>query len=145
MLSLAVWLMYEVKDYVSPLVVSVILATAVVLVGLIAAPGREVYVKIYCRDTPINSQLIDRINKVVGPYVPPWWYSGILGTLIPFGRDLPLEYDREIVVNENNSSFAVDWLPRQPYNEPLSNKTKRIIIFMPGLGLSSQHVSLLLR
>jgi predicted alpha/beta-fold hydrolase len=91
-----------------------------------------------CAETKLNTKIIDSIREI-GLYCPPWWYSKHLGTLIPFGRDLKLQYEREILVHPDNSEFAADWYPRKPSSEKQGDVPFHICLFVPGLGLSSNN------
>ena len=88
----------------------------------------------------LNNIVVTRIKHSVGSYQPPLWYSPHLGTLVPFGRDLPMVYHREIMSN-TDGSFAVDWFPLKPLATAEGTTPIKIILFFPGLGLSSKNVS----
>jgi hypothetical protein len=127
------------------LVVCAVLATSIaVLIVDNPYSYKNVYMKVYYKPTGPNEEFINRVRNNVGLYVPPWWYSAVLGILIPFGRDLPVRYEREIHYVDNDATFAVDWFPKKPVNveRPAVHK---IIVFLPGLGLTSQNVCAIAR
>ena len=98
----------------------------------------KVYVKLFHQDSSFNRSIAEVLRVNVGPYSPPWWYSSVLGTLIPFGRNLNLRYERQIFEHENGATFVVDWFPQKLTSADIK---PRIIVFLPGLGLSSRNVS----
>jgi hypothetical protein len=69
------------------------------------------------------------------------WYSSHLGSIIPFGENIALKYQREIKTNHDGTQFAVDWYPSKPtYQESKSSDVPvKICVFIPGLGLSSNN------
>ena len=95
-------------------------------------------------------------------------YIYISGTIIPFGYDAPIQYERELKVCHKRQHY-VDWYPQRPHHlnrktiattgstssHPLTatstttsssnsgnnnTDTLKVILFLPGLGLSSKNV-----
>lgn len=90
-------------------------------------------------ETLLNSEVRKRLEAEVGDYIPPWWYSNHLGTTIAFGADPLLKYESE-VFETDHTRFKVDWFPYKPVYDRKSSEVPKIIIFLPGLGLSSKNV-----
>jgi hypothetical protein len=116
--------------------VSLFIISAAVLYSLERGWRKDVYLKVFCEPTTTNVRFINNVRSRVGMYIPPWWYSSIIGTVVPFGQDLALEYDRQIYHTDDDATFAVDWYPSKPHG----GTGKNVIVLMPGLGLSSQNV-----
>ena len=98
---------------------------------------------IVCQNSPFNMKVASALRDNVGDYQPPWWYNRHFGTMIPFGYNPNLTYEREIFTVED-ACFAVDWFPRKPVQQTSSSTALKICVFYPGLGLGSQNVRLLL-
>jgi hypothetical protein len=117
-----------------------VIILALIFLLLLFAPipsRRKNLISFYSTKTIFNESARSRILESVGPYIPPWWYSSILGTIFAFGHDSPIDYFREVVVHDK-SSFVVDWFPNKPQS---SNGIEiKVILFNPGLGLSSKNV-----
>lgn len=96
---------------------------------------------ILCENTKLNIRVSTRLKEKIGDYQPPWWYNRHFGTMIPFGYNPDITYEREIFTVED-ACFAVDWFPKKP--DALLDKTDeeriKICVFYPGLGLGSQNV-----
>lgn len=84
----------------------------------------------------LNSRIKSRILSFAGSYSPPWWYSPHLGTLVAFGQDLVVDYESHIVETVD-AAFRVDWFPERPTS---AEESFKIVMFFPGLGLSSKNV-----
>ena len=66
------------------------------------------------------------------------WYNSHLGTLFPFGEDCAVRYERVVVPTSNCSDeINLDFYPCQP----LKTTRVNLIVFFPGLGLTSINVS----
>ncbi len=134
--------------------------------------------------TPFNEHAVNQLKTNVGHYHPPYWYSPILGTIIPFGYDTPIVYERELKSCKIRQHY-VDWYPYRPLsasasktfmktlknsrissgnvdpfcnsnnhhhhlndgedtnnanNNAANNNNLKIVLFLPGLGLSSNNV-----
>lgn len=85
----------------------------------------------------LSVEIIKKIEVNVGSYKVPWWYSADLGTIFAFGVDKELKYERELF-STADADFAVDWFPNKP--SAAQHNVKGIIVFLPGLGLSSKNV-----
>lgn len=94
---------------------------------------------IVCQNSPFNIKVASALRDNIGDYQPPWWYNRHFGTMIPFGYNPNLTYEREIFTVED-ACFAVDWFPRKPVQQTSSSKAFKICVFYPGLGLGSQNV-----
>jgi len=104
---------------------------------------------IACQQTKRNKNIITRLRRI-GDYIPPTWYSADIGTLIAFGHDMKLQYEREIYTTDD-AVFAVDWYPSKPTttkeintatdqsSSSSSGVSHKIILFLPGLGLHSRN------
>ena len=100
-----------------------------------------------------NNRIVKAIKTYAGEYSPPFWYNAHLGTLIPFGHDPILKFQREIFTNnEIDGQFAVDWYPKKPKfgskcnicvflpgNSKFLSNNFFITLYLIGLGLSSKH------
>lgn len=97
--------------------------------------------------TKRNEEIVHNILHHVGHYLPPWWYSSHLGTLVAFGYDPQLVYESEMVKSlYDEDSFQLSWYPRKPTAISKSTTTTpttkyNIIVYFPGLGLTSRSVS----
>lgn len=96
---------------------------------------------IVCQKSAFNQRVTSALQDKIGDYKPPWWYNRHFGTMIPFGYNPNITYEREIFT-EDDACFAVDWFPRKPYQQSGSGRTIKICVFYPGLGLGSQNVRL---
>lgn len=107
---------------------------------------------IACKETKRNKTIISRLRRL-GDYIPPTWYSADIGTLLAFGIDLKLKYEREMI-DADDAVFALDWYPYKPIIKDTSNSSDqsstssssqpssiphKIIVFLPGLGLHSRN------
>lgn len=91
------------------------------------------------RETKLNKAIVNALQSNVPEYNYPWWYNSHLGSIIPFGHDPDLQYERQIFTNYDESCFAVDWYPHKPPTTLTScNEALKICLFLPGLGLSSR-------
>ena len=82
-----------------------------------------------------NQAIVDQLRTKVGDYVPPeGWYNPHVGTTVALGRDLAMQYERQVLDDE----AVIDWYPRRP---PPSNgspgKAIKVVLVFPGLGLMS--------
>ena len=103
----------------------------------------KVKLDIFCQPSTFNLSAKNRIETNVGPYQPPFWYSPLLGTMVPFGHDPTVSYERELF-SDPNVQFVVDWFPqRPPASSSELNSNVNVIFFFPGLGLTSNNVSFL--
>lgn len=91
-----------------------------------------------CANTPFNHRFKHFLLHQVGDFKSPWWYSPHLGTIIPFGHDHSLQFEREILHHDNGACFAVDWFPRKPSLSEDKGDIK-VCIFLPCLGGHSDH------
>jgi hypothetical protein len=98
---------------------------------------RELF--IVCQDSHFNLKVASSLSLKIGDYEPPWWYNRHFGTMIPFGYNPAITYEREIFTEED-ACFAVDWFPRKPDLDSTLGRTIKICVFYPGLGLGSQNV-----
>jgi hypothetical protein len=98
---------------------------------------RELF--IVCQDSRFNLKVASSLSLKIGDYEPPWWYNRHFGTMIPFGYNPAITYEREIFTEED-ACFAVDWFPRKPDLDSTLGRTIKICVFYPGLGLGSQNV-----
>lgn len=55
----------------------------------------------------INETVAKTIQDSVGDYLPPWWYSAHLGTMISFGHDLELPYETEMIKSQDGGHFQI--------------------------------------
>jgi hypothetical protein len=94
---------------------------------------------IVCQNSAFNQRVTSALRDKIGDYKPPWWYNRHFGTMIPFGYNPNITYEREIFT-EDDACFAVDWFPRKPYQQSAPGRTTKICVFYPGLGLGSQNV-----
>lgn len=100
---------------------------------------RELF--IVCQDSHFNLKVASSLSLKIGDYEPPWWYNRHFGTMIPFGYNPAITYEREIFTEED-ACFAVDWFPRKPDLDSTLGRTIKICVFYPGLGLGSQNVTM---
>ena len=98
---------------------------------------RDLY--IVCQKSAFNLKVASSLRDKIGDYEPPWWYNRHFGTMIPFGYNPNITYEREIFTVDD-ACFAVDWFPRKPNQQLMAGKTIKICVFYPGLGLGSQNV-----
>ena len=98
---------------------------------------RDLY--IVCQNSSFNLKVASNLRDKIGDYVPPWWYNRHFGTMIPFGYNPNITYEREIFTEED-ACFAVDWFPMKPDKLYIAGRTIKICVFYPGLGLGSQNV-----
>lgn len=102
--------------------------------------------------TEFNVQAVNKLMTQVGHYRPPWWYSANLGTIFAIGRNNDCRYDEEVLEAVDGGRFVVSWYPRRPYNSYAFSTTqtpedsdgterKKIVFYVPGLGLSAHSVS----
>ena len=98
---------------------------------------RDLY--IVCQNSAFNLKVASSLRDKIGDYQPPWWYNRHFGTMIPFGYNPNITYEREIFTEED-ACFAVDWFPRKPDQHLVAGRPVKICVFYPGLGLGSQNV-----
>lgn len=138
----ALFLLYDIFGSYSISLVAFAVSLIVLIAALKTKKGfGNYFVNMYFKETPVNKRIVDQITNNVGPFIPPWWYSPALGTIVPFGRSLNLDYQREVMRDHKKSSFAVDWYPYTC--DEFKDSVDKLIVFLPGLGLSSQSVSLI--
>jgi hypothetical protein len=88
----------------------------------------------------INEIVAKSIQDAVGDYLPPWWYSAHLGTMISFGHDLELAYETEMIKSQDGGHFQISWYPSKP-SQNSGQLERKIIVFFPGLSLTAKSVS----
>mmetsp|Transcript_15210 Transcript_15210/g.14617 ORF Transcript_15210/g.14617 Transcript_15210/m.14617 type:complete len:430 (-) Transcript_15210:701-1990(-) len=120
-------------DWIFQISVLSFFISCIFTVQMFARKGRDLY--IVCQNSSINQKVAECLRSKIGDYKPPWWYNRHFGTLIPFGFNPNLTYEREIFT-EKDACFAVDWFPRKPDSQ--LGRVK-ICVFYPGLGLGSQN------
>jgi len=97
---------------------------------------------LHASETKTNKRAMERIQNNAGDYNPPWWYSPDLGTLSAFGHDPKLKYETEIIERIEDGlpvSYSIDWWPCKPPPSSSSSSSMRIIVFVPGLGLTARN------
>eukprot|EP01040_Poterioochromonas_malhamensis_P013271 gene13271-14576_t len=106
----------------------------------VTAPENEELTSFCYKHTALNAKIVENILRGVGHYLPPWWYSSHLGTLVAFGYDPQLQYETEIVKSANDDDcFSLSWYPSRPSNKSVvSGSVEDVLLFFPGLGLSSR-------
>ena len=93
-----------------------------------------------CAETEFNLKFKTILVQQIGDYQSPWWYSPHLGTMIPFGVDHSLSFEREILYHEDGACNAIDWYPcKPPTSHAPQNDAKKICLFLPCLGGNSDH------
>ena len=97
----------------------------------------------YSKDSKACRKVVESIQRHVGDYVPPDWYSPHIGTTVPLGSDLPMQYERHVVHESSTELVCVDWYPCKPKATHPSPHNKegrrqiRVACVFPGLGLKS--------
>ena len=93
-----------------------------------------------CADSEFNLRFKQVLINEIGDYKSPWWYSPHLGTMIPFGIDHSLSFEREVLHHEDGACVAIDWFPSKPQSslDQHANPVK-VCIFLPCLGGNSDH------
>lgn len=97
------------------------------------------------KSTSLNIAIHNSIDTTAKHYCPPIWYNSYLATLFPFGTSLNLAYNRQNLRNDSDnfdSGYSVDWFPHSPQQhlETSDDKHHRIILYFPGLGVTSNDV-----
>jgi hypothetical protein len=103
---------------------------------------KEDFTSCYYQNTERNNRIAMKIKTKVGDYVPPRWYSPDLGTCVPFGIDFNLPYETELQQsNHDSEEYLLSWYPKKPSVEEGVSHELKIIVVLPGLGLSAKSVS----
>ena len=90
-----------------------------------------------CKQTGLNVQICSDIRTSVGEYSAPWYYFSFL-SLIKWGKNHRLKYQREIFHHSDGTQFEVDWYPNAPTMTNNNDKEVcKICLHFPGLGTSS--------
>ena len=92
-----------------------------------------------CAETEFNLKFKSTLLQQIGDYQSPWWYSPHLGTMIPFGVDHSLSFDREVLYHDDGSCNAIDWYPCKPPSPITPEHNLKVCIFLPCLGGNSDH------
>ena len=125
-------------------IIMLLIFLAVSFIFTFKSTSRGTYIA--CLMNKRNTDIINRIKKNVGEYIPPSWYSADIGACIAFGIDIKIKYEREII-HTDDAMFSIDWYPFKPTisndqnndNNNNNNNNNNIIIFLPGLGLTSAN------
>jgi hypothetical protein len=135
--SFHVYMTKDSSDWIFVITVLTFLISILCTAKVYKRKRRELF--IVCQDSHFNLKVASSLSLKIGDYEPPWWYNRHFGTMIPFGYNPGITYEREIFTEED-ACFAVDWFPRKPDIDTTLGRTIKICVFYPGLGLGSQNV-----
>ncbi len=93
------------------------------------------------QDTLFNNTIVQRFRDEIGNYRPPWWYSAILGAVVPFGGHPTLKCEQQRLLVEDGEEVLVDWYPRRPTPENTKDEPLvKVIVYFSGTGLPMDQV-----
>lgn len=136
--SIQVYLVNGSSDWLIKITVLSFVISGLCTVKVYERKPRDLY--IVCQKSAFNLKVASSLRDKIGDYEPPWWYNRHFGTMIPFGYNPNITYEREIFTVDD-ACFAVDWFPRKPNHHLITEQAIKICVFYPGLGLGSQNVS----